>query len=187
VPLGDGGALVSLPGSGQVVGVGARALPPMRTGVRPDGVAVAGDLVAVVDAAESTLSVFDAGNGRLVQQARAGDGSTHVAADRRGRLVVVDTGDGEILIYSTGPLFLRQRFPVAGAPYGVAYDDRRDVLWLTLTATNEVVGLNLSGGAPREVGRYPTVHQPDSVTVDPVSGRLYVASRIQGVVQTIGA
>jgi DNA-binding beta-propeller fold protein YncE len=99
--------------------------------------------------------------------------------------VVVDTRGGELLIFTTGPLFLRQRHPVGESPYGTAYDSQRDVLWLTLTASNEVVGYDLSGGAPREVARHATVRQPDSVAVDPGTGKVYVASRADGTVQAI--
>jgi len=183
VPLPDDAALVSLPDQGRAVVVG-RKVPALRTGDHSAGVAVNGDLFGVVDSAQSTLTVFDKG-GKLVQQTRAGDGATHVVVDKRGRFVVVDTRGGEILVFSTGPLFLRQRHPVGSSPYGTAYDSQRDVLWLTLTASNELVGLNLSGGAPREVGRFPTARQPDSVAVDPGTGKVYVASRADGVVQTV--
>jgi DNA-binding beta-propeller fold protein YncE len=183
-PLPEDAALVSLPEQGRAVVVGARTLPGLKTGDHSDGVAATAELRGVVDSAQSTLAVFDTA-GKLVQQARAGDGATHVVVDKRGRFVVIDTRGGELLIFSTGPLFLRQRHPVPGSPYGAAYDAQRDVLWLTLTARNELVGYSLSGGAPREVGSFPTVRQPDSVAVDPGTGRVFVASRIDGIVQTI--
>lgn len=59
------------------------------------------------------------------------DGAVAVVTDRQGRFVVADTRDGELIVFSTGPLYLRQRAPVAGAPYGAAYDPRRNLLWLT--------------------------------------------------------
>lgn len=182
-PLPEDAALVSLPDQGRATIVGQKSAPSLRTGDHSDGVAVNGPLLGVVDSAQSTLTVFDE-SGKLVQQTRAGDGATHVIVDKRGRFVVIDTRGSEILAFTTGPLFLRQRHPVPGAPYGAAYDSVRDVLWLTLTATNELVGLNLSGGAPVQVKKVPTVRQPDSVAVDPTTGRVYVASRIDGIVQT---
>jgi hypothetical protein len=39
-----------------------------------------------------------------------------------------------------------------------------------------VVGLGVAGGEPVIVHRFPTVHQPDAVAVDPVSGRVLVVS-----------
>jgi DNA-binding beta-propeller fold protein YncE len=129
--------------------------------------------------------VYQAASGQREQGLRAGNGARHVVADRTGRFVVADTRDGELLVFSTGPLYLRQRYPVPGSPYGMAYDPARHVVWLTLTARNEVVGLDLSDGAPKEIARYPTVWQPNSVTVDPGSGTVFVASKAEGLVQSI--
>jgi len=58
----------------------------------------------------------------------------------------------------------------------LAYDSQRDLAWVTLTALDEVVGLGVAGGEPVIVHRFPTVHQPDAVAVDPVSGRVLVVS-----------
>jgi DNA-binding beta-propeller fold protein YncE len=61
-------------------------------------------------------------------------------------------------------------------PYGIASDPKRDLAWVTLTASNEVVGFDMTGGAPVQRYRLPTVRQPNSVAVDPDSGRVFVAS-----------
>ncbi|HEX2133838.1 MAG TPA: hypothetical protein VHH15_20015 [Actinophytocola sp.] len=47
---------------------------------------------------------------------------------------------------------------------------------MTLTETNEVVGFDVAGEEPAEKHRFPTVEQPNSVAVDPSSGRVIVAS-----------
>ncbi|MEJ7695140.1 MAG: hypothetical protein WKF78_00365 [Candidatus Limnocylindrales bacterium] len=57
--------------------------------------------------------------------------------------------------------------------------------WVTLTARNEVVGISLAGAEPVEVARFPTVRQPNTVAVDPATGRLWIASRTTGELQTI--
>jgi DNA-binding beta-propeller fold protein YncE len=91
-------------------------------------------------------------------------------------MLVTDARDGELLVFAGDPLLLRQRSPLPGGPYGLAYDARRDLAWVTLTARNEVVGLDVAGGEPVVVHRFSTVHQPDAVAVDPVSGRVVVVS-----------
>ncbi|MGH3735646.1 MAG: hypothetical protein ACRDT6_08490 [Micromonosporaceae bacterium] len=185
--LPDGGTAVTFPREGQV-GIYSATGELVRTlhgKGRPDGVAVAGDRIGVVDAEATSLSVFVASTGEYEQALRAGNGALHVIADAKGRFVVADTRDGELLIFTTGPLYLRQRYPVPGSPYGMAYDPKRNVVWVTLTAKNQVVGFDLSGGEPREIARHATVRQPNAVAVDLESGDLFVAGQAEGVVQSI--
>jgi DNA-binding beta-propeller fold protein YncE len=116
---------------------------------------------------------------------RAGDGATNGVPDRFGRLLVVDTRGGEFIAFSINPLIMRQRYPVPGSPYGIAYDAKRDIAWITLTERNEVVGLNVAGGEPTEKHRFPTVRQPNTVSVDQETGRVTVTSGDNGGIQVI--
>lgn len=116
---------------------------------------------------------------------RAGDGATNGVPDRFGRLLVVDTRGGEFIAFSVNPLIMRQRYPVPGSPYGIAYDAKRDIAWITLTERNEVVGLNVAGGEPTEKHRFPTVRQPNTVSVDQETGRVTVTSGDNGGIQVI--
>jgi DNA-binding beta-propeller fold protein YncE len=139
----------------------------------------------VLDRLRNALFELDVRAGTVDEGLRAGEGSTNAVTDRFGRVLVADTRGGALLAFSLDPLLLRQRFPVAGAPYGLAYDPERDLLWVTLTATNEVVGFDVAGGQPEEKYRFPTVEQPDNVAVDPISGRVIVASAIGKGIQVI--
>jgi DNA-binding beta-propeller fold protein YncE len=153
---------------------------------QPGGLAAADDLVGMVDVAEHTLTVYDTTRPARRAQVPAGDGPTHIVADRRGRLVVVDTAGNRLLTFTTTPALRRVgSTPLPGTPYGIAYDPNRDRFWITLTARNQVVGLDLSGTQPREVTRFPTVRQPNTVTIDPDTGRVFVASRTDGTLQLI--
>lgn len=145
----------------------------------------AGSKVAVLDRGRSAVSLVDPASGETGPALRAGNGAVSAAADRFGRTLVTDVRDGELLIFAGDPLLMRQRGPVPGAPYGLAYDGTRDLAWLTLTARNEVVGFNVAGGEPVVVHRFPTVHQPDAVAVDPVSGRVVVVSASGAGLQVI--
>lgn len=138
--------------------------------------APAGEKVAVLDGGRSAVTLVDPASGEEGATVRAGNGAVELATDRFGRVLISDVRDGEFLALGGEPLLLRQRFPLAGAPYGLAYDPRRDRAWVTLTDRNEVVGLDVAGGEPVVTHRFPTVHQPDSVAVDPVTGRVLVAS-----------
>jgi DNA-binding beta-propeller fold protein YncE len=135
-----------------------------------------GAKVGVLDRRRSAVSVVDPATGAISPALRAGNGAANAVADRFGRMLVTDTRDGELLAFAGDPPMLRQRFPLPGAPYGLAYDGQRDLAWVTLTAFDEVVGLGVAAGEPVVVHRFPTVHQPDAVAVDPVSGRVLVVS-----------
>jgi DNA-binding beta-propeller fold protein YncE len=99
--------------------------------------------------------------------------------------LTADTRGDAVLAFGADPLAEVATFPLDGTPYGLAYDGTAQVLWVTLTATNEVVGLSTAGAQLREVARFPTVRQPNTVAVDPTSGRVFVGSRATGELQRV--
>lgn len=151
----------------------------------PDLVVPVGDHAVLLDRLRSAVYDLNPDNTALGAGLRAGDGATNAVPDRYGRVLVTDTRGGGLLAFSTMPVLMRQRFPVPGAPYGIAYDERRDLAWVTLTERNEVVGFDVAGGEPVERHRVPAVRQPDSVAVDSGTGRVFVASADGGGVQVV--
>lgn len=144
-----------------------------------------GSKVGVLDRARSAVSLVDPASDATGPALRAGNSVAGAVTDRFDRMLVTDVRDGELLVFGGDPLLLRQRYPLPGAPYGLAYDSRRDLAWVTLTARNEVVGLDMAGGEPVVRHRFFTVRQPDAVTVDPVSGRVVVVSASGAGLQVI--
>ncbi|MFE3795068.1 hypothetical protein KHQ06_23475 [Nocardia tengchongensis] len=142
--------------------------------------------VVVLDRRQSAIVQLD-GTAKLGLALRAGDGAAMMIGDHFGRRLVTDTDGAELLVYTADPLVLHQRFPVGSSPYALAYDQRSETVWVTLTGSNEVVGYELSTGIPVEVGRYPTVRQPNSATVDARTGDLFVGSATGDGLQRIGA
>jgi hypothetical protein len=59
------------------------------------------------------------------------------------------------------------------------------LVWVSLTASNTVVGYDLSTGIPVEKVRYPTVRQPNTLAYDESSGTLYVVSGSGDGIQVI--
>lgn len=184
----DDGSLVAGLAGGTVVVLAADGTP----GARVSGLAGAEDLVVTpggvyaLDRQQTAVFTLDlSGEGSQGLALRAGVGAGNAVADRFGRVVVSDTAGGQLLLFGTGPLLERQQYPVAGAPWALAYDATRNLVWVTLTATDEVVGYELTGGEPVERYRLPTVHRPESVAVDPGSGTVFVASAAGDGVQTV--
>jgi DNA-binding beta-propeller fold protein YncE len=149
---------------------------------RVDCLAAQGNTTVVLDRGQTSVTTIGA-DGRVEQALRAGEGATTLAADPLGRVLVADTRGGQLLVYGVDPLILRQAYPVRQAPYGLA--GSRRLTWVSQTASNMVIGYDLSTGIPVERVRYPTVQQPNSLAFDEASGTLYVVSASGAGVQAI--
>jgi hypothetical protein len=149
---------------------------------RVDSIAAQGNTVAVLDRGQTSITTVGP-DGRIGQSLRAGQGATTMSADPAGRLLVSDTRGDQLLVYGVDPLILRQAYPVADSPYGVA--GSRGLAWVSQTSANSVTGYDLSTGIPLEKVRYPSVRQPDTLAFDDVAGTLYVVSGAGEGVQII--
>ncbi|HSS24757.1 MAG TPA: hypothetical protein VLL82_10230 [Mycobacterium sp.] len=149
---------------------------------RVDFLVTQGNTVVVLDRGQTSVTTIGA-DGRAEQALRAGEGATTLAADPLGRVLVADTRGGELLVYGVDPLILRQAYPVRQAPYGLAGSN--ELAWVSQTASNMVIGYDLSTGIPVEKVRYPTVQQPNSLAFDETSDTLYVVSGSGAGVQVI--
>ncbi len=155
----------------------------MKAFARVDGLAAQGNTVVVLDRGQTSVTEVNADGTDVAQALRAGEGATTLAADPAGRVLVADTrGDG-LLVFGTTPLMLRQQAPVRGAPYGIVGSAK--LAWVSQTATNSVVGYDLSTGIPVEKVRYRTVQQPDVLSFDERTGTLFVVSGSGAGVQVI--
>ncbi|OBH82956.1 hypothetical protein A5679_05355 [Mycobacterium scrofulaceum] len=166
------------PGAINTATVGTRS----KIFARVDSLATQGNTTAVLDRGQTSVTTIGA-DGQAQQALRAGEGATTMTADPLGRVLVADTRGGQLLVYGVDPLILRQAYPVPQAPYGLA--GSRALSWVTQTASNMVVGYDLSTGIPVEKVRYPTVQQPNSLAFDEASDTLYVVSGSGAGVQVI--
>jgi DNA-binding beta-propeller fold protein YncE len=147
---------------------------------QPGGVAATADRshVGVVGVRERALEVFDARTLESEGRVSVGIGPTHIVGGG-ARFFLVDTRGGALLEVRLDPLRVHRRTHLGGAPYGIALDAKRRRYWVTLTNRNQVAELT----DHRVLRRFPTVRQPNSVAVDPRSGRVFVASRTDGRLQ----
>jgi len=146
---------------------------------------VVGHLLAVVGVKARMLELIDTDTLRPVASVAAVTGPSHIEAYGR-TLYVVDTGGGAILVYDLDPrLHQVARLPLSGSPLGLAIDPVNRRLFVTLTADNSLVEFDLSVRLPTRIAALRTVRQPDSVAVDPASGRVFVAGAAAGVLEII--
>ncbi len=167
---------------------GGRRRASVPVDAQPGGLAAVDGKVAVVAVRAYTVELYDgasdAPRGGGAQS--GGLGPSHVVLGPAGRLAIADTRGHALVVYDTRPqLRFRARVALGGTPVGLASDVRRGVVWTALSERNEVVPVDLRPVRPR-VGRpVRTVRDPFSVGVDPLSGRLLVASRSDGAVQLV--
>jgi hypothetical protein len=153
---------------------------------RVDDVVTQGNTAVVLDRGQTSVTSLNDEGTSAAHALRAGEGATTMAADTAGRVLVADTRGGELLVYGVNPLILRQRYPVPDSPYGLTGSGPGNGLaWVAQTATNTVVGYDLSTGIPVEKVRYRTVQQPNSLAFDDASGTLYVVSGAGAGIQVI--
>jgi outer membrane protein assembly factor BamB len=179
----DGAVYTLAPADGTATDTGtATTSSRSKIFARVDALVTQGNTTVVLDRGQTSVTTIGA-DGHAELALRAGEGATTMAADPQGRVLVADTRGGQLLVYGVDPLILRQAFPVRQAPYGLA--GSREVAWVSQTASNTVIGYDLSTGIPVEKVRYPTVQQPNSLAFDEVSDTLYVVSGSGAGVQVI--
>ena len=154
--------------------------------VQPGSIVAVRDQLAVISVRAYTVTLLDQRTLRGSSSQFAGSGPTHAVADDDDRIYVTDTRGNALSVFSTRPrLKFIARVPLpGGAPLGIAADASRDRVWVTLTATNELVEVEASG-RPRRLRTFPTVRQPNSVAVDERTGRVAVASDADDALQLI--
>lgn len=151
---------------------------------QPGGVASLGGTLAVVDVGAFTVSTYDTRTLQRTGRIGAGAGPTHIVV-LDDRLVVTDTRGGAVLVFATDPLRQVGRLRLPGAPYGIAAAPADHSVWVTLTGSNQLVGLRLAHDRLRVVNRYHTVRQPNTVAVDTAGRSLWVTGTTLGVAEFI--
>jgi DNA-binding beta-propeller fold protein YncE len=183
----DGTVFVANEMGGTVAVVRGDAVVKVFTdSVQPAGLAAVGNRVGLIDVRKNDLTIYDAAALTIVGSTPAGRGPTHLVADKHGRMIAADTRGDAVRVFEPTPTphevgMVAQR----GGPYGMAYDETRDRLWVTSSGTNEVVGYDMSGPTPQERQRLSTVQNPYTVGVDSTTGRLFIASASGGLLQIV--
>ena len=108
-------------------------------------------------------------------------GATGVARDV---IFATDTEGDRLNVYTMSPIvMLHQVAPVDDSPYALAWDAKRQLVWVASTGTNAVQGFDISSGVPEEVARLDSIPDVAQLGVD-AQGNLFAASATQ--LQKIG-
>lgn len=165
-----------------------RLLSTVPVDAQPGGIAAVGTKeVAVISVRAYTVQLFTATDRpRPTEGAQnVGYGPSHVVADKDGRLYIADGRGDALTVFATRPrLKFLQHIPLGGSPLGLAVDDARGRVWVTLSDANQLVQLDQADD-PKIVKRRSTVPQPNSVGVVPATGEVLVASRSEGTLQFV--
>ena len=156
--------------------------------LQPGGVAAGGSFVLVVGVRGRRVEAYSAG-GRILGTARAGVGPTHVQAGRGRVFYVADTEGGAVLVFrvsATGPRQVGTVRTGRGAPYGLAVDRRRGLVYVTLTATSQLESFRISGDSLVPDQTWPAVRQPNSVAVNEATGRVFITGRADNQLRSAG-
>ncbi|WP_043451397.1 YncE family protein [Jongsikchunia kroppenstedtii] len=153
--------------------------------VRVDSLAAHDGRLVALDRAQSAIAEVDLSKKEFEGRQRAGNGAANVIADRYGRFLITNPRDGQLISFYGDPPVERFAFPVPNGPYGVAYDDNRNVAWVAESGANTVTGYELASGMPIQTKQSPTVRQPDSIAVDAAGGTLFIGSAAGDGLQAI--
>jgi DNA-binding beta-propeller fold protein YncE len=168
---------------------GGRQVAAVPAPRQPGGVAAArdGSAVVVVGVRGRRIEAY-APDGRPLGTAPVGVGPTHVRAAPNGLFYVADTEGQAVIVFrvtAQGPRQVGSIRTRCCAPYGIAIDGRRGVVYLTLTASNRLESFRISGTGLLPGRTCPTVRQPNDVAVDEATGRIFVAGTRDGQLQLI--
>jgi len=136
----------------------------------------AGDSVVRSNFTSTTIQDVHWRDGRQGGTLRVGLGIGQMSVGDNGVILASDNRGGQLAVYTaTDVVRLHQTHPVAGSPWGVAWDGERDLAWISTTADNTLHGFDLSTGVPEEKVTLDTVADVHNV-IALADGTLVLAS-----------
>lgn len=151
----------------------------------PDG----GEISRLMEINRNETSVHDIrlDDNRLGSSLRAGIGVAKGVAAPDGTVFATDAKGNQLLVYTlTDVIRLHEAAPVPEAPWAIAFDTSRNIVWVTSTKEGKLTGWEVSSGTPIKVAELNTVADPQSM-VALADGRLAVYSASGAGMQVLTA
>jgi DNA-binding beta-propeller fold protein YncE len=158
-----------------VINPAGRVIATLHGPVQPGGIVTAANTVGVTDVRGARMYFYDATTFAAQGSIPLGAGPTHAVAVGGDYAVAADTRGGALLLVDMATRRVVDRLAVPGGPYGLASDPATGQVWATVTEFNKLVQVTTVGATMRLVATSPTVQQPNTVAVDPVTSCTYVA------------
>lgn len=117
-----------------------------------------GQRAALIDRGQTSINDVDVDDGSLNASLRIGQGVGQVASGRGddGVVVASDARQGQLLIYTMNDVVrLHQATPIK-TPWGVTWDARRKLAWVSSTSGNDVKAYRIDSGVPVKAAQVKT-------------------------------
>jgi DNA-binding beta-propeller fold protein YncE len=153
--------------------------------VQPGGVAVTDGVVSAVDVRGARLYTWSEKTLQPLGSVAIGSGPTHEGDVAGGLILVNDTRGSRVLLVDPRARRIVGSLPLPGTPYGLTVDPSGHRAWVTLTATNQVVQLDIAGDTVSIAQRWPAVQQPNTLAYEPSDDCVFVAGDTRSQLQRI--
>lgn len=137
------------------------------------------DGVVRIHREDSTIQNVDWTNDRAGGRLRVGQGVGSIAVGDNGVVLASDTEGGRLAVYTSDDVVrLHQYGNVEGTPWGVAWDNKRNLAWVSATDTNKAYAYEIGKGVPELRGDLSTV--PDAQNIAVLGDGTFVAASATG-------
>ncbi|MBK4138708.1 hypothetical protein GWO52_10015 [Corynebacterium macginleyi] len=134
------------------------------------------DGIVRIQRSDSTIQNIDWPKDRAGGRLRVGQGVGQIAVGDNGVVLASDTEGGRIAIYTSDDVVrLHQYGVVDGAPWAVAWDDSRELAWVTTTDNNIAHAYSIDQGVPKSRGDFATLADAQNIAALS-NGTIVVAS-----------
>lgn len=134
------------------------------------------DGIVRIQRSDSTIQNIDWPKDRAGGRLRVGQGVGQIAVGDSGVVLASDTEGGRIAIYTSDDVVrLHQYGVVDGTPWAVAWDDSRELAWVTTTDNNIAHAYSIDKGVPKSRGDFATLADAQNIAALS-NGTIVVAS-----------